>query len=87
MANENSFSKRDAERKAAALRRSDEWNPQRVLENRESPLQQLQQESRRTKTAAEYDATTDCDSCQAQRQETGDETALCDHHFAEMMAL
>ena len=87
MTDGKSFSKRDAERKAAALRRSDEWNPQRVLENRESPLQQLQQESRKTKTAVEYDATISCESCQVQRKETGDDTALCEQHFAEMMAL
>ena len=86
MSDEKSFSRRDAQRKASALRRSDAWNPQRVLERRESPLDQLKQEDREKKTASEYEATSTCKACQAQRIALGDETALCDSHFEELMA-
>ena len=87
MSDGKSFSKRDAQRRASALRRSDAWNPQRVLERRQNPLDELKQEDRERKTASEYEATSGCKACQEQRVALGDETALCDSHFEELMAL
>ena len=86
MSNKEGFSKRDAQRMASNLRRSDDWNPQRVLENRESALDSFKNDERSRKTAVEYEETSSCTACEQERAESGDETALCEHHFSEMMA-
>ena len=86
MSNKEGFSKRDAQRLASNLRRNDDWNPQRVLENRESALDSYKSDERSRKTAVGYDETSSCSACELERAESGDETALCEHHFSEMMA-
>ena len=86
MSNKDGFSKRDAQRMASSLRRRDDWNPQRVLENRENTLDTLKHDERSRKTAVEYEETSSCKACEQERLDSGDETALCEHHFSEMMA-
>jgi len=79
------FSKRDAERAAGALRRSREWNPEEVLARRKDPLAQLRQEGLENKTAEAYEATDSCAQCVAEREDSGDGTALCEAHFSALM--
>ena len=87
MSKKDGFSKRDAQRMASNLRQRDDWNPQRVLENRESAIHSLKHDERSRKTAVEYEETSSCNACERERADSGDETALCEHHFSEMMAL
>ena len=74
---------KEIEKEVAKLRRKDGWDPSKIA--REQPmeaLQRLDQELANDRVYGESDA---CQACTKAREESGDETALCDEHFAEAM--
>lgn len=68
-----------------ALRRKAGWDP-RALQ-KASPADQLRELEQSESTRGSYRKAAACEACQAARQKTGDDTALCPEHFAEAMGL
>ena len=80
-------SKNQIKREAGRLARDPNWNPERVLANRDSALDALQRESRTARTEALYQENESCTECSAEQALTGDETALCTVHLEALMDL
>jgi hypothetical protein len=53
----------------------------------ENPVEKLGQAVRAAAAEAMVERTSCCDACAARRQEEGDETALCDAHFAALVGV
>ena len=70
---------------AAALRARPGWDPTRTAV--ESPVEKLAGEVRAADADAMAARTADCAACAARRREEGDETALCDAHFAALVGM
>ena len=70
---------------AAALRSRPGWDPARTAV--ESPRDQLAGLARAADADAMAARTVACTACAARRREDGDETALCDEHFAAFVGM
>ncbi len=68
-----------------ALRRKAGWDPSAL--ERKSPQEQLRDLEQSEITRDSYRSAAGCEACRAERQQTGDETALCPKHFEEAMGL
>ena len=77
--------RRVAREGAAALRSRPGWDPTRTAV--ESPVEKLAGQARAADAEAMAARGADCVACAARRQELGDETALCDAHFAALVGI
>ena len=68
-----------------ALRRKAGWDPSAL--KKKSPLEQLRDLEQSENTADSYRNAAVCAACEAERQTTGDDTALCPKHLSEAMGL
>ncbi len=81
--NSNRHKKRLVQQGVERLRRKQGWDPAKVVrQSAQDKLQQLDQDSRNHST---YEASQDCPACIEARRESGDDTALCDHHLSKAM--
>ncbi len=77
--------KRTVAKGVAALRNRPGWNPHAPSHpTAEDKLAALSQEMR---TGAAYDEADACAACVAEREESGDGTALCEEHLMAAMGL
>lgn len=78
-------SKRKAAREAAhKLRKSNpDWDPTQF--KAKDPIEKLRELESEQKSAETYAGSAECEACTAEREKSGDETALCDQHLAEAM--
>jgi hypothetical protein len=53
----------------------------------ESPVEKLARDVRAAAAEAMAERAVSCEACAARRQELGDETALCDAHFAALVGV
>lgn len=77
--------RRRAREGAAALRGRPGWDPSRTAV--ESPVEKLAVEARAADADAMAARTAECAGCAARRRAEGDETALCDAHFAALVGI
>ena len=70
---------------AAALRARPGWDPARTAV--ESPVEKLAGAERTADAEAMAARTVECTACAARRREQGDESALCDAHFAALVGI
>ena len=85
MGEEKEFSRADARKMAARLRKSDSWSVDRMRANREDPSASLQRMALESHSEKHYTETAECPECKKERRSTGDETALCEVQFESMM--
>lgn len=71
----------EIKRAARQLRQQQGWDPDKFVT--EDPKERLRQLNQEHANQAIYDKS--CPDCEALRQETRDETALCQTHLAEAM--
>ena len=79
----NRQKKKIAQEGARALRNRPGWNPAEF--EPESPLEKLMELDQQTRDEATYQEAVACADCASVREDTGDETALCERHLAEVM--
>jgi len=77
--------RRQAREGAAALRARPGWDPARTAV--ESPVDKLAGDARAADAEAMAARTAGCAACASRRRELGDETALCDAHFAALVGV
>jgi hypothetical protein len=70
---------------AAALRARPGWDPAKSAV--ESPIEKLAGQARAADADAMAARTAECAGCAARRRAEGDETALCDAHFAALVGI
>jgi hypothetical protein len=70
---------------AAALRGRPGWDPSRTAV--EGPVDDLARQARAEDAAAMAARSVDCADCAARRRDLGDESALCDAHFAALVGI
>jgi len=71
------------EREVEKLRRKEGWDPSKIA--REQPMEALQRLDQELANERVYGESGACQACVEAREESGDETALCQEHFAEAM--
>ena len=75
--------KRKIAREGAQKLKGTDWDPSGFVAK--SPIERLQELAAQEAGQAAYSENMECAECVAERQKTGDETALCQKHLAEAM--
>ncbi len=79
--------KTELRRQAQRLRRSAEWDPERVLAKRVDPSERWMESEQARHCEATYETAASCEACAQAQREASDATALCEKHLMAAMGL
>ena len=80
-------SKRSAREGARRLRRQADWDPEKVLANRQNARERLSEVVQDARAEKVYSQSDDCVECAKARLDLDDETALCEAHLLSALGM
>ena len=75
--------RKELEAQLRRLRQTQGWNPAKLA--RETPMEAMERLNQKIKSEGIYGEAQACEACELLREDTQDETALCQQHLSEAM--